>query len=106
MSLPKGIEGKSPKEFSEQFIKQMGGNITDQKTVNGEKCTEWTLLGGAYTCVTEDLIAVESGANIGNISIKETASEIKRNDKGSQGICDIGNAEIREVDPGQMMNRK
>lgn len=103
--LVAGMEGKSPKEFSEQFMKQMGGQQKGQKTVNGEKCTEWTLMGGARTCVTEDLIAVESGADMAGIKILEVATEVKRNDPGPKGICDIGDANIKEIDLSQMMGQ-
>ncbi len=92
------MKGKSPKEFIEQFMKQMGGKITGEKTVNDEKCTEWTLMGGATTCVTDDLIAVESGADMAGISIKEVATDVKRNYTGPEGICDIKNAKIKQVD--------
>jgi len=99
--LASGMKGKSPKEFGEQFMKQMGGKVVGEKTVNDEKCTEWTLMGGATTCVTDDLIAVESGADMAGISIKEVATEVKRNNPGPEGICDIGNAKIKEMDFGQ-----
>jgi hypothetical protein len=99
--LSSGMKGKSPKEFSEEFMKQMGGKVIGEKTVNNEKCTEWTLMGGATTCVTDDLIAVESGADMAGISIKEVATEVKRNNPGPEGICDIGNAKIKQVDLGQ-----
>ena len=103
--VAKGMEGKNPKEFSEQFMKEMGGQVKGQKTVNGEKCTEWTLMGGAFTCVTEDLIAVESGANMAGIEILEVATEVKRNNPGPNGICDIGDAKIKEIDINQMMGQ-
>ena len=92
------MRGKSPKEFSEQFMKQMGGKVTGEKTVNDEKCTQWKLMGGATTCVTDDLIAVEFGADMAGISIKEVATDVKRNYSGPEGICDIGNAKIKQVD--------
>lgn len=103
--LTKGMEGKSPKEFGEQFMKQMGGKVVREKTVNNEKCTEWTLMGGAKTCVTDDLISVESGADMAGITILEVATEVKRNDPGPDGICDIGTAKIKEIDLGQMMGQ-
>ncbi len=103
--LAAGMEGKNPKELSEQMMKQMGGQKKGQKTVNGETCTEWTLMGGAKTCVTEDLIALESGADMAGINILEVATEVKRNDPGPKGICDIGNAKIKEIDLGQMMGQ-
>ena len=39
------------------------------------------------------------------IEILETATEIKRNNAGPKGICDKGNAKIKEVDLGQMMGQ-
>ncbi len=103
--IAEGAKNKNPKEFSEQFMKQMGGQVKGQKTVNGEKCTEWTLMGGAFTCVTEDLIAVESGANMAGIEILEVATEVKRNNPGPKAICDIGGAKIKEIDMNQMMGQ-
>lgn len=103
--IAEGAKDKNPKEYSEQFMKQMGGSVKGKKTVNGEECTEWSLMGGAFTCVTEDLIAVESGANIAGIEILETATEVKRNNAGPSGICDKGNAKIQTIDMGQMMGQ-
>jgi len=62
-------------------------------------------MGGATTCITEDLIAVESAANMAGISISEVATEVKRNNPGPKGICDIGNAKIKELDMSQMMGQ-
>jgi hypothetical protein len=62
-------------------------------------------MGGAKTCVTEDLIAVESGSDMAGINILEVATEVKRNDPGPKGICDIGDAKIKEIDLGQMMGQ-
>ncbi|GJM15815.1 MAG: hypothetical protein DHS20C13_11420 [Thermodesulfobacteriota bacterium] len=104
-SLATDMEGKNPKEFSEEFMKKMGGKIVGEKTVIGEKCTEWTLMGGANTCVTEDLISVESGADMAGISITEVATEIRRNDPGPEGICEIGDAKIKEIDMSQIMGQ-
>jgi len=98
-----GMKGKTPKEFSEGFMKQMGGKVVGEKTVNGEKCKEWTLMGGASTCVTEDQIVVESKADMAGISITEVATEVNRNDPGPKGICSVGDAKIEEIDLGQMM---
>jgi len=99
------MKGKDPKEYSEAIMKQMGGQVIGEKTIIGEKCTEWTLMGGATTCITEDLIAVESAANMAGISISEVATEVKRNNPGPKGICDIGNAKIKELDMSQMMGQ-
>ncbi len=103
--IAKGAKNKNPKEYSEQFMKQMGGTIKREKTINDEKCTGWTLMGGAFTCVTEELIAVESGANMAGIEILETATEVKRNNPGPKGICDKGDAKIKQIDTGQMMGQ-
>jgi hypothetical protein len=100
-----GMKGKDPKEFSEELMKQMGGKVVGEKTVNSEKCIEWTLMGGATTCVTEDLITVESTANMAGISISEVATEVKRNDSGPQGICSPGDASVKEMDLGQIMGQ-
>jgi len=100
-----GMKGKTPKEFSESVMKQMGGKVVGEKTVNGEKCTEWTLMGGASTCITEDQIVVESKADMAGISMSEVAIEVKRNDPGPKGICSVRDATITEIDLGQMMGQ-
>jgi len=96
-----GMKGKTPQEI----MKQMGGKVVGEKTVNGEKCKEWTLMGGASTCVTEDQIVVESKADMAGISISEVATEVNRNDPGPKGICSVGDAKIEEIDLGQMMGQ-
>ncbi len=100
-----GMEGKTPKEFSEQFMKQLGGKVIGEKTVNGEKCTEWELMGGARTCITPDQISVESGMDMAGIKMKETAVKINRNDGGPKDICDPGDAKLKEMDMGQMLGQ-
>jgi len=102
-SISEGIKGKNPKEFSEEFMKQLGGKVVGEKTVNGEKCTEWALMGAATTCITKDQITVESIANMAGISMSEVATKVKRNDPGPKDICSVGNAKIEEIDLGQMM---
>ena len=104
-SVAAGMKGKDPKEYSEAIMKQMGGQEKSQKEVNGEKCTEWSMIGGAFTCITEDQIVVESGADMAGISITEVATEVKRNDPGPKGICEIGDAKIKEIDMSQMMGQ-
>jgi len=99
------MKGKSPREFSEQFMKQMGGKEVGKKTVNGEKCKEWELMGGARTCITPDQISVESAVNMGGISMKETAVKIMRNDGGPKGICDPGDAKLKEMDLSNLMGQ-
>ncbi len=100
-----GMKGKTPKEFSESVMKRMGGKVVGEKTVNGEKCTEWKVMGGAFTCITEDQIVVESKADMAGISMSEVATEVKRNDPGPKGICSVGDATITEIDLGQMMGQ-
>ena len=62
-------------------------------------------MAGASTCITDDQIVVENSTNIGPISIKETAVEVNRNDAGPKGICDIGDAKLKELDLGNMMGQ-
>ncbi len=100
-----GMKDKTPKEFSEQFMKQMGGKEIGEKTVNGEKCTEWEIMGGAKTCITPDQISVESGMNMAGISMKETAVKINRKDGGPKDICDPGDAKLKEIDMSQMLGQ-
>jgi len=104
-SVAASMKGKDPKEYSETMMKQMGGQEKSQKEVNGEKFTEWSMIGGAFACITEDQIMVESGADMAGISITEVATEVKRNDPGPKGICEIGDAKIKEIDMSQMMGQ-
>lgn len=102
----KSIQGRNPKEFSEEFMTGMGGKVTGERVVNGEKCKEWVLTGGAKACVTEDLITVESSVDMAGISIKETAVEIKRNASEPGDVCEIGSAKITETDISELMKQK
>lgn len=104
-SIAASMKGKDPVEYSEAMMKQMGGQEKGQKEVNGEKCTEWTMMGGAFACITDDQIMVESGADIAGISLSEVATKVKRNDPGPKGICDIGDAKLKELDLGKMMEQ-
>lgn len=99
------IEGKDPKQFSEEFMKKMGGKVVGEKVVNGEKCKMWEITGGAKACVTEDLITVESSVDMGGITVKETAVEVKRNSPEPDNICDLGNAKIVETDIEKMIQK-
>ncbi|MEM7007766.1 MAG: hypothetical protein AAF462_01375 [Thermodesulfobacteriota bacterium] len=101
--ISKGMDGKSPREFSEGLMKQMGGQKGEKKKVNNEECTQWTLMAGAFTCVTDDLIAVETGANMAGIQMLETATEVKRNNAGPDGICDVGDAKIEQINLDQLL---
>lgn len=100
-----GMKGKTPEEFSTGFMKQMGGKEIGEKTVNGEKCMQWELMGGARTCITPDLISVENSVTMGPVSMTETAVKIMRNNPGPDGVCDIGDAKIKEIDMSQMMGQ-
>lgn len=100
-----GMKGKSPKEFSEQFMTQMGGKVVGEKTINGEKCKQWELMGGAKACITDDQIVLENSVNMGPVSMKETAIKVERNNAGPKGICDVGDAKLKEMDMGQMLGQ-
>ena len=104
-AIAAGMKGKDPKEYSDAIMKQMGGQIKGEKTVNGEKCTEWAMMAGAFACITEDQIMVESGANMAGVSISEVATKVKRNDPGPKGVCSVGSAKIKEIDMSQMMGQ-
>ena len=99
------MKGKDPKEFSEKFMTDMGGKVVGEKVVNGEKCKIWDISGGAKACITEDLIMVESSVDLGGISVKETAVEVKRNSAEPDNICDLGNAKIVETNIKEMMQK-
>ena len=46
----------------------MGGKITGEKTIAGNKCDVWELQDGAQkTCMTKDAILLETESNIGGI---------------------------------------
>lgn len=96
------MKGKSTKEFSEEFMKQLGGKEVGEKTVNGEECKEWEITGGAKTCITPDQITVETGVDIAGISMKETAVKVTRNDGGPKGVCEVGDAKLKEIDMSQL----
>jgi hypothetical protein len=105
-TIAAGMKSKSPEEFSEEFMTRMGGKVVGEKVVNGEKCKEWTLMGGANTCITPDQISVETSANMAGITMKETAVKVKRNDSGPSGICDIGDSKLKEMDLSNMMQQQ
>jgi len=94
----KRIKGKDPKVFTTEFMTNAGAKKVGEKTVAGEKCSEWEIGKGARTCLTDDLIRVESSLVLENLSIKETAVEIKRNVPSPPDICSTGNARITETD--------
>lgn len=100
------MKGKSTQEFSEEFMKQLGGKEIGEKTVNGEKCKEWELTGGAKTCITPDQITVETGVDISGIKMKETAVKVTRNDGGPKGVCEVGDATIKEITMGEILEQR
>ncbi|KAB2826257.1 MAG: hypothetical protein F9K51_07100, partial [Candidatus Dadabacteria bacterium] len=92
----KRIKGKDPKVFTTEFMTNAGAKKVGEKTVAGEKCSEWEIGKGARTCLTDDLIRVESSLVLENLSVKETAVEIKRNVPNPPDICSTGSAVITE----------
>lgn len=93
----KRIKGKDPKVFSMEFMTNAGARLVGEKTVGGEKCSEWEIGKGARTCLTDDLVRVESSLALENLTIKETAVEIKRSVPEPPGICSTGSAVITET---------
>ncbi len=92
------IKGKDPVEFMKELITGSGAKRLGEKTVAGEKCTEWELREGASTCLTDDLIRVESTLVTDELSVTETAIEVKRNVPELDGVCSIGTAVITETE--------
>lgn len=102
----KRIKGKDPKVFTTEFMTKAGAKKVGEKTVAGEKCSEWEIGKGARTCLTDDLIRVESSLVLENLSIKETAVEIKRNVSNPPDICSTGSAVITETDISKKSNEE
>lgn len=98
------LKDKDPKELNKELMTNNGGSITGQKTINGEKCDVWSFAQGSL-CITEDLILLETVANMDNISIKETAVEVKRNASEPDNICDISGAKITEMSVEDLMKQ-
>jgi hypothetical protein len=94
----KHVKGKDPREFTEEFMTNMGAKRVGEKTVGGEKCAEWEIGEGAGTCITDDLVKLESSLALEKISVKETAVEVKRNAPEPDGICETGSAVITETE--------
>ncbi len=92
------IKGKDPAEFIKELMTGSGAKRMGEKTVGGEKCTEWELSEGARTCLTNDLIRVESTLVIDKLSVSETAVGVKRNVPEPGGICGTGTAVIAETE--------
>lgn len=93
----KRIKGKDPAVFTKEFMTNAGAKKVGEKTIGGEKCSEWELGKGARTCLTDDLIRVESSLVLENLTVKETAVEIKRNVSEPPDICSTGSAVITET---------
>lgn len=100
------MKGKDPKDFNRQYMLDRGGRVTGEKTVNGEKCEVWEVSGsGATACVTEDFITLETSTKFQDISIKETAVEVKRNAPEPEGLCDLTGLTITETDMNKLMQQ-
>lgn len=93
----KRIKGKDPAVFTKEFMTKAGAKLIGERTVGGEKCSEWDLGKGARTCLTDDLIRVESSLVLENLTVKETAVEIKRNVPEPPDVCSTGSAVITET---------
>ena len=102
----KRIKGKDPREFSLEFMTNMGAKQIGEKVVNGEKCVEWQIGEGAKTCITNDFVRVESSLDLEKVSIRETATEVKRNAPEPTGICEKGSASITETDMNDQTNKE
>ena len=102
----KRIKGKDPKEFTQEFMTNMGAKQIGEKVVSGEKCEEWVIGEGAKTCITDDVVRVESSLVLEGVSIKETAVEVKRNAQEPAGICGTGSAVITEKDMNKETNEE
>lgn len=94
----KRIKGKDPKVFITEFMTKAGAKPIGEKTIGSEKCLEWEIKKGANTCLADDLIKIESSMVIENLSVKETAVEIKRNVPEPPDICSTGSAVIAETE--------
>jgi hypothetical protein len=102
----KRIKGKDPKVFTTEFMTKAGAKKVGEKTVAGEKCSEWEIGKGAKTCLTDDMIRVESSLVLENLSVTETAVEIKRNVPNPPDICSTGSAVITETDISKKSNEE
>jgi hypothetical protein len=108
----KKIKGKDPKEFSREFMTNMGAKRIGEKVVDGEKCSEWQIGEGATTCITDDVVRLESSLVLDKddkdkVSISETATEVMRNSPDPLGICETGTASITEMtDMSEQTNKE
>jgi len=95
------MKGKSPKEFSDELMINLGGKVVGNKMVAGEKCTNWELQGTS-TCLTDDGITIET---IVPGKFAQTLLELKRNEPGPKDACDYSKVSIQEVDPKTLMQQ-
>lgn len=102
----KRIKGKDPGEFSREFMTNMGAKRIGEKVVDGEKCSEWQIGEGAKTCITDDVVRLESSLVLDKMSISETATDLKRNVPAPPGICEMGTASITETDMNDQTNKE
>lgn len=106
-SMVESLGSKTPKEFTLAVFEQMGGKITGEKTIAGNKCDVWELQEGAQkTCMTKDGIILETESNIGEIKKGKIATEVIRGSTEGVDVCSTGDAEIEEVDISQMLQQQ
>jgi len=106
-SMVESLGAKTPKEFSLAVFEQMGGKITGEKTIAGNKCDVWELQEGVQkTCMTKDGIILETESNIGGIKKGKIATEVIRGSTEGVDVCSTGDAEIEVVDISQMLQQQ
>jgi len=106
-SMVESLGAKTPKEFSLAVFEQMGGKITGEKTIAGNKCDVWELQEGAQkTCITQDGIILETESNVGGIKKGKIATEVIRGSTEGVDVCSTGDAEIEQVDISQMIQQQ
>jgi hypothetical protein len=104
--VSESIKGKDPKDFNQQQLMSMGGLVKGQKTVSGEQCSMWSFPQGMEMCITDDFIVLERVANVQDLTVNETAVEVKRNSPEPAGLCDLTGVKIMERDINQMMQQQ
>ena len=104
--VSESIKGKDPKDFNQQQLMGMGGMVKGQKTVSGEQCSMWSFPQGIEMCITDDFIMLETVANVQDLTVNETAVEVKRNTSAPAGLCDLTGVNITERDINQMMQQQ
>lgn len=93
--LMESMKGKDPAEFGKSILKQLGGEVTGQKTILGRKCDVWKV-AGIETCVSEKGIALETKSQ--KPKIVETVTSIDTNNTCSSEMFGLGDAKIKEID--------